>query len=260
MEHIEKSHRSRSYSFCPWTFSTANAEERIEQEQYRAGLSKVTGASFGPGTYISPSAAIIRFREHVFQIGRDGFVAESVHITGKVYLGDNCTINPFAMLSDNIVGGNSVRIGAFTCLIGSNHRFDQSDLPIYLQGHTSKGIVIGDDVWIGVCVVVFDGVHVGNNAILAAGAVVTKNVPLYAIVGGNPARVIKMRAKPRFRRNSLEQPLAKFSDRVGNELPDLLDHYVQRRRGSCLAFVDRPRGARRIRPWCDAVEIAAMFG
>ena len=67
-------------------------------------------------------------------------------------------------------------------------------LPMCEQGYQDeKPIIIGDDVWIGGHVIVLPGVHVGNGAILAAGAVVTKDVPEYAIVGGNPARVIKYR-------------------------------------------------------------------
>ena len=62
------------------------------------------------------------------------------------------------------------------------------------QGYyEEKPIVIGDDVWIGGHVIVLPGVHIGTGAIVGAGAVVTKDVPDYAVVGGNPARIIKSR-------------------------------------------------------------------
>jgi maltose O-acetyltransferase len=56
-----------------------------------------------------------------------------------------------------------------------------------------RPIVIDDDVWIGARVIILPGVHIGTGAVIGAGAVVTKDVPAYAVVGGNPARVIKMR-------------------------------------------------------------------
>ena len=65
--------------------------------------------------------------------------------------------------------------------------------PVYQQPVTSKGITIGKDVWIGSHIVVLDGVTVGSHAVLAAGAVVTKDVPDWTVVGGNLARKIRDR-------------------------------------------------------------------
>jgi acetyltransferase-like isoleucine patch superfamily enzyme len=88
---------------------------------------------------------------------------------------------------------------------GGEHRFDWvSSYPIRIafgieragkDGHpTSKGpTVIGNDVYLGYRAIVLSGVRIGDGAVVAAGSVVTQNVPAYAIVGGNPARVIKMR-------------------------------------------------------------------
>lgn len=71
---------------------------------------------------------------------------------------------------------------------------------------TSKGdILVGDDVWIGYRSTILSGVEIGQGAIIAAGSVVTKNVPPYAVVGGNPARVIRFR----------------FSERIISKLMDL---------------------------------------
>jgi virginiamycin A acetyltransferase len=69
----------------------------------------------------------------------------------------------------------------------SDHADLISDLPS--RGDT----VVGNDVWIGGCATIMPGVHIGNGAIISTGAVVTKNVPDYAIVGGNPAAVLRMR-------------------------------------------------------------------
>ena len=78
----------------------------------------------------------------------------------------------------------------------SNHRTDRIDIPMGAQGFTeTKPIVIGDDVWIGARVINLPGVHIGNGAVIGAGAVVTNNVPDYEVWGGNPARFLKSRLK-----------------------------------------------------------------
>jgi acetyltransferase-like isoleucine patch superfamily enzyme len=69
-------------------------------------------------------------------------------------------------------------------------------MPIRLQGHTLKGIDIGEDCWLGNGVTVLDGVNVGRGCVLAAHAVVTKDVPEYAVMGGVPARVLRFRGDP----------------------------------------------------------------
>ena len=101
-----------------------------------------------------------------------------------------------------------MRIGSYcsiaqevTFILNADHRTDTiSTFPFKvkvlgesLEG-TSKGdIIVADDVWIGYRATILSGVHIGQGAVIAAGAVVTKDVPSYAIVGGVPARVIKYR-------------------------------------------------------------------
>lgn len=87
--------------------------------------------------------------------------------------------------------GNRVYTSPFTQLIAVNHVFDDPTRPFVEQGITAEGIVIEDDVWLGASAVITDGVRVGRGAIVAAGAVVTKDVPPYTVVGGVPAKPIK---------------------------------------------------------------------
>jgi len=72
-----------------------------------------------------------------------------------------------------------------------NHVFDDPERPFIHQGITAQGIRIEDDVWLGTNAVITDGVQIGKGAVVAAGAVVTKNVPAHTIVAGVPAKVIK---------------------------------------------------------------------
>jgi maltose O-acetyltransferase len=76
----------------------------------------------------------------------------------------------------------------------TNHRFDRTDIPMMFQGNqVQKPVFIGNDVWIGTRAILLPGVHVGDHSIIGAGAVVAKDVPPWAIVVGNPARVVRYR-------------------------------------------------------------------
>jgi len=91
-----------------------------------------------------------------------------------------------------------------TIMLGGNHRYDWiTTYPFsviwpaysYIKGHPkSKGfVVIGNDVWIGRNAMIMSGVHIGDGAVVGAGSIITKDVPPYAIVAGNPAKVVRYR-------------------------------------------------------------------
>ena len=114
---------------------------------------------------------------------------------GAIDIGSECSINPYTIVYGHggIQIGNQVRIAAHSLLVAANHNFDSIDIPIHEQGGTAKGIHIEDDVWIGSGARILDGVRIGRGAIVAAGAVVTSDVPEFTIVGGVPARPIRSR-------------------------------------------------------------------
>lgn len=103
-------------------------------------------------------------------------------------VGVNCQLNGKVIIGDNVLMGPEVMM--FT----HNHNHSRTDIPMKQQGTgVEKPIEIGNDVWIGARCIILQGIKIGNGAIVGAGAVVTKDVPEYTIVGGNPAKVIKKR-------------------------------------------------------------------
>ena len=110
---------------------------------------------------------------------------------GEVIIGDRTKIG----LSNTIIGpvtiGNDIRLAQNITLSGLNHNYTDVSLPIHVQGVSTAPIVIEDETWIGANVVVLAGVTIGKHCIVAAGSVVTKNVPSYSVAVGNPARVLK---------------------------------------------------------------------
>ena len=116
------------------------------------------------------------------------------HSGRSISIGDDSSIGERSRLLGRIIIGKDVMMGEEVIILTHNHNFDRLDIPMCQQGFKKEEpVTIADDVWIGARVIILPGVIVGKGAILAAGAVVTKDVPPYAIVGGNPARVIKMR-------------------------------------------------------------------
>lgn len=114
---------------------------------------------------------------------------------GEIKLGNYCSINPFTIIYGHggVTIGNYVRIAAQAAIVSSNHNFNDVNKPIMEQRGTSKGIIIGNDVWIGIGAKILDGVSIGDGAVVAAGAVVTSDIPPLAVVGGVPAKIIKIR-------------------------------------------------------------------
>ncbi len=113
-------------------------------------------------------------------------------------MGDNSNIGPYSFIgcSGFIEIGNRVMMGPRVNLLAENHNFGRTDIPIKAQGVTRSCIVIGDDCWLGASCSILAGVTIGQGSIVAAGAVVTRDVPPFSIVGGVPARIIKTRLTP----------------------------------------------------------------
>ncbi len=110
-----------------------------------------------------------------------------------IEIGDNSGIGLNCRVTGPLKIGRDVMMGPDVMIFTQNHETNRLDIPMRLQTAPKKPVVIEDDVWIAARVIILPGITVHRGAILGAGAVVTKDVPEYAVVGGNPARIIKYR-------------------------------------------------------------------
>jgi acetyltransferase-like isoleucine patch superfamily enzyme len=121
----------------------------------------------------------------------------SIRNAENIFLGDNVRITMdcciWAEKNSKIVMGDNVLIGPGAKIFTGNHGTRRNGIPMVFQERTEKDIQIGNDVWVGANSVIVSGVTIGDGVIVAAGSVVTKNVSPYSIVGGVPAKIIKMR-------------------------------------------------------------------
>ncbi|NEA68543.1 acyltransferase [Streptomyces sp. SID12488] len=248
---------SDRFDHCPWLFEKEATEERraAQRERQRSlgGDSEV-----GERCYVAESAAVF---PDLLRLGDDSYIAAHSYVTGTLTTGTDCTLNPFTVARGTISLGTGVRIGAHTSLLGFNHSM-APDQPVFRQPQTSRGITVGDDVWIGSQVVVVDGVTIGDHCVIGAGAVVTKDLPAWTVAAGNPARRIRDRRETGGRRRPSApgggdgdgDALARFADTARAQAAGILarcwngDHYT-----------DRPDAAPTVRAHCDAVEIADVL-
>ena len=148
-----------------------------------------------PATHISRRAEIRITGGGSITIGRNCEVHDYAMIMtygGDISIGDNCSLNPFSIVYGHggVRIGDAVRIAAHTVIIPANHNVTADNQPLHSSGVSTKGIQIEDNVWLGSGARILDGVHIGRNAVVAAGGVVTKSVPADTTVAGVPARTI----------------------------------------------------------------------
>ncbi len=113
----------------------------------------------------------------------------------QIRIGDFVSLGPFCLFACKAhVGiGSNVSIGSGAQFMAGGHDSEDPDIPVIRQARLAKGITISDGAWIGSGAIILDGVTVGQNSIVGAGAVVSKDVPPWTVVLGNPARVVQKR-------------------------------------------------------------------
>ena len=179
-------------------WNRVNFFERLRNRKKRK-LLKMLVKECGKNVYISPDLKLL---------GRDVTIGNNVYINvGNVFMctnapitiGDNVLIAPGVTM---ITGEHRIDvIGKYMFEIGEDEKLPENDLPIVVKG----------DNWIGANATILKGVTIGEGAVVAAGALVTKDVPPYAIVGGVPAKVLKYR----FEGDALERHIAELNKRRG---------------------------------------------
>ena len=129
-----------------------------------------------------------------FWLGRKSVVESYCCINnavGDVTIGDHTRIGIHCTVIGPVCIGNNVNLAQGITVTALNHNFKDTTKRIDEQGISTKPVVISDDVWIGANAVILPGVTIGRHVVVAAGAVVTKDVPDNCVVGGVPAKVIK---------------------------------------------------------------------
>ncbi|MDX2188866.1 MAG: DapH/DapD/GlmU-related protein [Bacteroidota bacterium] len=151
-------------------------------------------SKYGKNTIVRQNTRIDVVPFHAFTVGSNCIIEDFAIINnaiGDVRIGNDTIIG----LSNTIIGpvmiGNEVMFAQNVVLSGMNHQYKDITIASRYQPCTTNPIIVEDEVWIGANVVVTAGITIGKHSVVAAGSVVTKDVPSYTVVAGNPAKPIK---------------------------------------------------------------------
>ena len=195
---FREQHKQR-LAWMPWLYFALKEQHRAWavpwQREIQQHLMAVETVEIGEGCFIAPTARIFGEPGRPVVIGDGCSVAADAFLHGPITLSPGVSINARASLDGGAKGiaiGRGSRIATGAVLYAFDHGLDAArgirDQPV-----TSTGILIGEDVWIGANAGITDGVVIGDHAVVAMGAVVTRDVPEGAIVGGVPASIIGAR-------------------------------------------------------------------
>ena len=150
-----------------------------------------------------------RWKHKLRNVHRTFYMAPGSHVSSDLQAREFSYIGPGCMIGPHVELGPYAMIGPRVCVVGGDHVFDQPGTPIIFSGRPLlKSTIIEADAWIGCGAILLVGVRIGRGAIVAAGAVVTKDVPPYEIHGGVPARRISDRFAAAGARDAHDRMLA----------------------------------------------------
>ncbi len=158
-------------------------------------LFRYTPDKWRPYSFFFPAMRSWLVTRFVDKAGQHIQVKSNADISMFISIGDRSELGSGCLIYGGVQIGSDVLMGPDVKIITRNHLFEDPTIRISDQGTLFRTITIGDDVWIGANVVILPGVNIGNGSVIAAGAVVTKDVMPFTIVGGVPAKVIGKRGK-----------------------------------------------------------------
>lgn len=129
-----------------------------------------------------------------FSLGKSSVIEDYTIINnavGEIIIGNHTRIGMGNTIIGPVMIGNNVILAQNVVISALNHNFEDVLTTINQQGVKTDQIIIEDDVWVGANSVILSGVHIGEHVVVGAGSVVTKDIPSYSVVIGNPARIVK---------------------------------------------------------------------
>ena len=194
-EDYQAQHKQR-LAHMPWLYHSLKPRLKVWaepwQEELQLRIRSLETVTFGNSCFVAPSANLFAERGRDINIGNFTTIAANVFIHGPATIGNYVGINHGVSMdggSSGITIGDHSRIACQCTFFAFNHGL-APDLLVREQAVTSKGITIGEDVWVGANSSIVDGIQIHDHAIVGMGSVVTQDISEYAIVVGNPARVI----------------------------------------------------------------------
>lgn len=148
----------------------------------------------GKGSIIRRRVRMDVFPYNEFALGKNSTIEDFSTVNngvGHVHIGDRTRLGMSNVIIGPIKIGNDIMFAQNIVCSGLNHVYEDINIPIADQPVSTSLITIEDEVWIGANAVITAGVTVGKHSVVAGGSVVTKDVPPYSIVGGNPAKLLK---------------------------------------------------------------------
>lgn len=128
------------------------------------------------------------------QCGDNVNIYPKASFSSKIILGNNSDIGYKARINGEVTIGDNVIMGPEVVVYTNNHNIYRKDIAIKYQGITeTKPVTIGEGSWIGARVIILPGVKIGKGVVIGAGAVVSKNIPDYAVAVGNPIKIVRIR-------------------------------------------------------------------
>jgi maltose O-acetyltransferase len=163
-----------------------------------ASTAKWLPETFSPLGTLSCAWRRVLVRGFVDHVAADANIERGAVIQGRhVRVGRRSGIGLRARIATSCTIGDCVMMGPEVMIYSLNHHFRDGDRPMMDQGNAEdRPVIIEDDVWIGARAILLPGVRVGSGSVVAAGAVVSRDVPAGVIVAGNPAQVVGPRVRP----------------------------------------------------------------